>query len=192
MTPVARGGPATATEVLGLVAEALPTPLGRLLLVTDGDGRLRAAEWTDHRDRLLRLLARHYGPAGYALAEGAAAPAVVAAVAAYFAGELAAIDAVPVATAGTAFQRMVWAALRQIPAGLPVSYAALAVRLGRPAAARAVGHANGANPVSVVVPCHRLVGTDGALTGYAGGLARKRWLIAHEGAPGPFGGDPAA
>jgi methylated-DNA-[protein]-cysteine S-methyltransferase len=87
-----------------------------------------------------------------------------------------------VATGGTPFQRLVWAALREIAAGRTLSYAALAGRIGRPTAIRAVGLANGANPVGVVVPCHRVVGSDSTLTGYGGGLARKRWLLEHEGA----------
>ena len=88
----------------------------------------------------------------------------------------------PVVTAGTPFQRAVWAALRQIPVGTTLSYGALAERIGRKAAVRAVGAANGANPVAVVVPCHRVIGADGSLSGYGGGLERKRWLLAHEGA----------
>jgi methylated-DNA-[protein]-cysteine S-methyltransferase len=83
--------------------------------------------------------------------------------------------------AGTAFQRKVWTALTAIPAGATMSYGALAARLGMPRAVRAVGHANGANPLSVVVPCHRLIGADGSLVKYGGGLGRKRWLLAHEG-----------
>jgi methylated-DNA-[protein]-cysteine S-methyltransferase len=83
--------------------------------------------------------------------------------------------------AGTPFQRSVWSALRRIPAGTTTSYGALAEHIERPTAVRAVGHANGANPISVVVPCHRVIGADGSLTGYGGGLDRKRWLLAHEG-----------
>jgi len=97
------------------------------------------------------------------------------------AGVLSALDAIPVHTSGTPFQCEVWAALRAIPAGQTLSYGALAQAIGRPAAIRAVGHANGANPLSVVVPCHRLIGASGSLTGYGGGLERKRWLLAHEG-----------
>uniref|UniRef100_UPI00313846C6 methylated-DNA--[protein]-cysteine S-methyltransferase n=1 Tax=Ferrovibrio terrae TaxID=2594003 RepID=UPI00313846C6 len=82
----------------------------------------------------------------------------------------------------TSFQRKVWAALRKIPAGKTMTYGALAAQLGSPAAMRAVGAANGANPISVVVPCHRLVGANGTLIKYGGGLERKRWLLAHEGA----------
>jgi len=100
---------------------------------------------------------------------------------AYFAGDLTAIDDVPVATNGTPFQRTVWAALRRIPAGTTTSYGALAASIGYPSAMRAVGLANGANPVAIIVPCHRVIGADHSLTGYGGGLPRKRWLLEHEG-----------
>jgi methylated-DNA-[protein]-cysteine S-methyltransferase len=103
---------------------------------------------------------------------------------AYFAGDLGAIDALPVRPQGTEFQVEVWAALREIPVGTTTSYGALAASLGRPKAVRAVGRANGTNPVAIVLPCHRVVGHDGRLTGYGGGLAAKRWLLSHEGAPG--------
>ncbi len=99
----------------------------------------------------------------------------------YFSGDCGALDAVPVELNGTPFQRKVWEALRQIPAGSTLSYADLARRIGEPRAVRAVGAANGANPVAVIVPCHRVIGTDGTLTGYGGGLDRKQWLLAHEG-----------
>ena len=99
-----------------------------------------------------------------------------------FTGELHALDALPVATGGSAFQRRVWRALRDIPPGTTISYAELALRVERPSAFRAVGLANGANPIGIVVPCHRVIGSDGSLTGYGGGLERKRWLLAHEGA----------
>jgi O-6-methylguanine DNA methyltransferase len=103
------------------------------------------------------------------------------AIAAYFAGDLTALDRVPVKTNGTTFQKDVWSALRSIPAGETVSYGALAARIGRPRAVRAVGLANGRNPVGVIVPCHRVIGANGTLTGYAGGVERKRALLAHEG-----------
>jgi methylated-DNA-[protein]-cysteine S-methyltransferase len=96
------------------------------------------------------------------------------------AGHTAVLDSLEVETAGTPFQRTVWHALREIPAGATMSYGALAKRIGRPSAVRAVGLANGANPIGIVVPCHRVVGADGSLTGYGGGLERKRWLLAHE------------
>lgn len=101
---------------------------------------------------------------------------------AYFAGDVRALDAIPVSPGGTEFQRTVWRALRSIPAGSTRSYAELAAAIGRPTAPRAVGLANARNPVAIVIPCHRLVGSDAALTGYAGGLERKRWLLRHEGA----------
>ena len=127
-----------------------------------------------------RLLGLHYG-AAVTLAGGRAPSPARRALEAYLAGDLGAIDALAVETAGTLFQRAVWAKLRLIPAGETLTYAALAARIGRPKAVRAVGAANGANPIGVVVPCHRVIGADGALTGYGGGLERKRWLLAHEG-----------
>lgn len=99
----------------------------------------------------------------------------------YFEGELTALDDVPVELNGTPFQKQVWLALRRIPCGATISYAELARRIGKAAAVRAVGSANGANPVAVIVPCHRVIGSDGSLTGYGGGLERKQWLLAHEG-----------
>jgi methylated-DNA-[protein]-cysteine S-methyltransferase len=98
---------------------------------------------------------------------------------AYFAGELREFD-LPLAPAGTPWQRAVWDALKEVPYGTTMSYGELAARLGRPTASRAVGAANGRNPISVIVPCHRLIGSNGALTGYAGGLERKAWLLQHE------------
>jgi methylated-DNA-[protein]-cysteine S-methyltransferase len=107
-------------------------------------------------------------------------PGVRAALSRYFAGELEAIDSMAVELNGTDFQKRVWQALRRIPAGSTLSYAELARRIGEPAAVRAVGAANGANPVALVVPCHRVIGSNGTLTGYGGGLERKRWLLVHE------------
>ena len=154
-------------------------PFAELLLVTDADGVLRALDFSDFATRMQRLLARHYGV--FNLIEGTAPAAVVAGLDGYFSGDLAALDAISVATGGSDFQRQVWAALRAIPAGTTSGYGALATRIGRPGAARAVGLANGSNPIGIVVPCHRVIGASGALTGYAGGVQRKRWLLAHEG-----------
>jgi methylated-DNA-[protein]-cysteine S-methyltransferase len=106
-------------------------------------------------------------------------------LAAYFDGELGAIDAMPVELNGTEFQKRVWQALRRIPSGSTISYGELARRVGEPAAVRAVGAANGANPVALIVPCHRVIGADGSLTGYGGGLDRKKWLLVHEGVVAP-------
>ena len=98
----------------------------------------------------------------------------------YFAGEHGVIDSVAVELNGTPFQKRVWQALRHIPSGSTISYLELARRIGEPSAVRAVGAANGANPVALVVPCHRVIGSDGTLTGYGGGLDRKEWLLNHE------------
>ena len=105
---------------------------------------------------------------------------VSSALKAYFDGELTAIDGLAVCADGTPFQQTVWRALRDIPCGQTISYSTLARRIGRPTAVRAVGLANGSNPVGIVVPCHRVIGANGTLTGYGGGLDRKRWLLAHE------------
>jgi methylated-DNA-[protein]-cysteine S-methyltransferase len=116
------------------------------------------------------------------LTRGALPAAISGALAAYFAGELNGLRTLPLETGGTAFQREVWAALREIPAGQTLSYGALATRLGRAGAARAVGLANGSNPIGIVVPCHRVIGANASLTGYGGGMHRKQWLLEHEGA----------
>jgi methylated-DNA-[protein]-cysteine S-methyltransferase len=165
-----------------LTLDRLATPVGEMLVVTDADGAVRALDFADHEARMTRLLARH--APGARLIPGQAPAAVRQALTAYFAGTLGALDALPVRTAGTAFQAAVWAALRAIPAGETRSYGQLAAAIGRPAAVRAVGLANGSNPVGVIVPCHRVIGANGTLTGYAGGLERKRWLLAHEAGSG--------
>lgn len=164
-----------------LFYDEIETPIGRALLIADGDGNLRALDWEGYETRFLRLLRLHYGTA--TLVSPRAAPvAIRRALDAYFEGDFALLNSIPCATAGTDFQRAVWAALRDIPPGQTLSYGALAARLGCPKAVRAVGLANGANPIGVVVPCHRVIGSNGSLTGYGGGLERKRWLLAHEGA----------
>jgi methylated-DNA-[protein]-cysteine S-methyltransferase len=159
--------------------DRVQTPIGCALLLTDAEDRLRAFDWDDHDERFQRWLRVHYGK-NVSLQPGRS-DAVRDAVDAYFAGDLTSIDAIPCRTAGTPFQQSVWAALREIPAGHTTSYGALAAKLGSPAATRAVGLANGSNPIGVVVPCHRVIGANGSLTGYGGGLERKRWLLAHEG-----------
>lgn len=144
----------------------LDTPLGPLLLVSDGTALVAATFDGDP-------------PPGAVPEADAVLSTASAELRAYFGGE-AATFSVPVRTAGTPFQERVWAALREIPHGATLSYGALAARLGDPKAGQAVGAANGQNPVAVVVPCHRVVGSDGSLTGYAGGLERKRALLALE------------
>jgi methylated-DNA-[protein]-cysteine S-methyltransferase len=108
---------------------------------------------------------------------------VISKLRSYFKGNLTALDSIKVDTGGTPFQQLVWRALRRIPLGKTISYGELARRIRRPAAFRAVGAANGTNPVSIVIPCHRVIGADGRLTGFGGGLDRKQWLLRHEGAP---------
>jgi methylated-DNA-[protein]-cysteine S-methyltransferase len=166
-----------------LILDYLETPIGKALLVGDGQGFLRALDWQDHEPRMRLLLRRRYGSA-VTVQAGRLPAAVRDALAAYFAGALTRLNDIECAPAGTRFQRAVWAALRKIPAGRTSTYGALAARLGHPKGGRAVGLANGANPIAIVIPCHRVLGADGALTGYGGGLDRKRWLLAHEGAPG--------
>ena len=162
--------------------ERMNTPTGRMLIVTDDHDRLRAADWEYYEDRMQRLLQRHCGDGAIRLCAAARPSPARRGLQAYFDGDLRAIDGVATATNGTAFQHAVWAALREIPVGSTISYGQLAARLGRATAVRAVGLANGANPTPVVVPCHRVIGADGSLTGFGGGLDRKRWLLAHEGA----------
>ena len=172
------------TPVLRLRIDRTDTPIGELIVVADAEGRLRATHWADGEARLVRMFQRHYGEHGFALEPARDPSGLTAAISAYFDGDLAVIDGLPVAMEGTPFQRAVWTALRAIPAGTTLSYSALARRIDRPSAVRAVGLANGANPVGVVVPCHRVVGADGTLTGYGGGIFRKRWLLAHEASAG--------
>ena len=161
-----------------LLLDRIGTPIGEALLVTDEAECLRGFDWSDYVARMRLLLRRQYG--GLEPSEGAAPKTVRHAISSYFAGDLTALATIRWETAGTAFQRGVWKALTAIPAGATLSYGALAAKLGTPKAVRAVGLANGANPISVVVPCHRVIGADGSLTGYGGGLERKRWLLEHE------------
>lgn len=163
-----------------LYLDRLETPIGTALLVTDDEGFLRALDWSDYEARMHRLLRRHYG--NVVLNDGPASKDITRALNGYFAGDLDQLKTIKWRTNGTPFQRKVWTKLQTIPPGKTSSYGIMADRLKVPNAARAVGLANGANPVSVVVPCHRLIGADGSLTGYGGGLERKQWLLAHEGA----------
>jgi methylated-DNA-[protein]-cysteine S-methyltransferase len=159
--------------------DRLKTPIGVALLVTDDDSVLRALDWEDYEPRMRELLRLQCG--AVELKEARAPAAVKTALSGYFKGDLDRLGEIAWRVAGTPFQRKVWNALPKIPAGSTLSYGALAARLGSPRAMRAVGHANGANPISVVVPCHRLIGANGSLVKYGGGLERKRWLLRHEG-----------
>ena len=168
------------SESLPLPIDRLTTPIGEMSIVANRDGNLRAIDWTDHETRMRRFLRLHYGENGFRLEPARNPNGLTYAIGSYFEGELTAIDVLPVKTGGTLFQREVWRGLRNIPCGTTVSYAKFAERIGRPAAVRAVGLANGSNPVGVVVPCHRVIGTNGSLTGYGGGIERKSWLLKHE------------
>ena len=151
-------------------SSTLPTPIGELVLTADPDGALTrlylpnrppdTSGW-ERDDALLE-------PARRQLAE-------------YFAGERTEFD-VPLRPTGAPFQLQVWAALLKIPYGETASYGEIAREIGHPTAFRAVGAANGQNPIAIIVPCHRVIGSNGSLTGYGGGLERKRWLLEHEGA----------
>ncbi|MGV3553486.1 methylated-DNA--[protein]-cysteine S-methyltransferase [Rhizobium sp.] len=152
--------------------------IGPIHMVTDG-GTLIALEFGDVEHRLMPMLRARFG-AAMALHIADGTNDIAAVIRRYFAGDLRALDAIAVDGGGTAFQRQAWKALRAIPPGEVRTYGQMAVLLGRPNAFRAVGAANALNPISLVVPCHRLVGSNGALTGYGGGIARKRWLLEHE------------
>jgi methylated-DNA-[protein]-cysteine S-methyltransferase len=158
----------------------LDTPIGPALAVTDADGMLRAFDWEDHAGRIAELLRLQYGAVDLK-ADGAPPKAIRSALSRYFKGDLDALKTIAWRINGTAFQRKVWNALPKIPAGHTMTYGALAAKLGSPNAMRAVGHANGSNPISVVIPCHRVIAANGALVKYGSGLARKRWLLTHEG-----------
>lgn len=165
-----------------LDTRTLRSPVGELVLYARGDALvgLEFADAGERRDALVRSFARHLG--GIELREHADPAGAATRLARYFEGEVAALDAQPADPQGTPFQRTVWAALRRIPAGATWSYSQLADAVGNPAARRAVGAANGANPVAIVIPCHRVIAADRTLWGYGGGLPRKRWLLTHEGA----------
>jgi methylated-DNA-[protein]-cysteine S-methyltransferase len=163
-----------------LTIDRLNTPIGVALLAVDEDGFLRAFDWSDFEARNRKLISRYNG--GPPIAPGAAPAAMRQALTDYFDGDLTAIERIHWRTCGTPFQHACWRALCQIPVGTTASYGQQAMRIGKPKAVRAVGLANGANPVGVVVPCHRVIGSNGTLTGYGGGLHRKRWLLRHEGA----------
>jgi methylated-DNA-[protein]-cysteine S-methyltransferase len=167
-----------------LFIDKVESPIGTILLIHDSEERLRALDFHDYEPRMRRLLRVQWGQDGCDFViKNRPAPSVTRnALAGYFAGNLTMIDAVPVTTAGTSWQRDVWAGLREIRPGMTLSYGALARKLGHPNSVRAVGLANGANPIAIVVPCHRVIGTDGSLSGYGGGISRKRWLLTHEGA----------
>ena len=163
--------------MIELTSAVIASPIGALS-VTVGPNGLVGVDFDVAPAELQRRLERRVGPCTVAPGMHPAAALLTA----YFGGKLVAPQMLQVAPLGTPFQRQVWAALRKIPAGRTISYADLASWIGRPTAVRAVASANGDNPVPIVVPCHRVIGADGSLTGYGGGIERKRWLLKHEGA----------
>jgi methylated-DNA-[protein]-cysteine S-methyltransferase len=164
-----------------LTLSKIDAPIGAFLIATDHEGVLRAVDFWANEPRLRAQLSRQY--ADVAVEHGQAPAPILTAFADYFGGDIRALERVPVATVGTGFQQKVWATLQRIPAGQTWSYGQLAKEIGEEGAARAVGLANGQNPIAIVIPCHRVIGADGSLTGFGGGLPRKRWLLDHEGAP---------
>lgn len=161
-----------------LFLELVPSPTGVLRLVTDDEGALHRLDWGGEDERVGR--SRDDGQAQFE--PHPAVSQARRALEAYFAGDLAALDGVTTRPEGTEFQLQVWAALRTIPAGATASYGEIAAQIGQKGAARAVGAANNRNPVAIVIPCHRVIGANGALVGYGGGLERKLLLLRHEGA----------
>ncbi len=161
-----------------LYADRIESPIGTILIISDG-ARLCALDFLGYDHRMSAFLAARYG--AFQLHDAQDPGGASSAVRAYLGGDMTALDAVAADPGGTPFQARVWAELRRIPVGTTITYGALAQRVGQPAASRAVGHANSLNPVAIVIPCHRVIGADATLTGYAGGLDRKRWLLEHEG-----------
>lgn len=167
-------------------AATMPSPIGELLLVAEGD-RLTELH-LDAESGRAGAAGRLAFRGGRLAADGGAAGVLRAAIEqleAYFAGELRDFD-LPLALRGTPFQRRVWAELQRIAYGQTISYGELARRIGQPTASRAVGLANGRNPIALIVPCHRVIATGGKLGGYGGGLDRKRWLLEHEARRAPL------
>ena len=156
------------------------SPIGEIVVACKGDA-LCALDWADadKQAQMLAWLRRRFGD--FERVEARDPGGVCTRLGAYLLGDLDALDEIVVDGGGTEFQRKVWKGLRRIGAGKIVSYQGLAQRLGMPTSVRAVARANALNPISIVVPCHRVIGSDGSLTGYGGGLPRKRWLLEHEG-----------
>lgn len=161
-----------------LLTDRVPSPIGDIIVVSDGHA-LRALDFDEYEQRMHGLLKRYYGDIRLKRAQDPGGASTM--IKRYLAGDLDAIRDAEVATQGTPFQELVWSHLRRIPAGTTWSYGELARSIGKPKASRAVGLANGSNPIAIVVPCHRVIGANGTLTGYGGGMERKHWLLVHEG-----------
>jgi methylated-DNA-[protein]-cysteine S-methyltransferase len=157
--------------------DRINSAIGTVLIVSDGES-LCAVDFLDYEHRMRKLLSQRY--AKYELVERSNPQGFSDRLRAYFDRDFTALSDLPVNPGGTEFQQKVWQALRSIPVGKTWTYGELAQHLGQPTASRAVGMANSLNPIGIVLPCHRVVGANGKLTGYAGGLERKRWLLEHE------------
>ncbi len=159
-----------------LFTGSVSSPIGEVKFVESRTG-VCALGFADGWERLERVLRRRFGDTAYTTVS--ANPTELA-LKAYFEGDMDALDQLALDSAGSDFQCLVWKALRKIEAGGTCSYGELARKLGRPTSQRAVANANARNPVSLITPCHRVIGAGGALTGYAFGIERKRWLLDHE------------
>jgi methylated-DNA-[protein]-cysteine S-methyltransferase len=164
--------------IMKLLIDRIESPLGTIILISDGD-RLCALDFAGYEPRMMGLLHKRYQ--SLELLEATDPQGFSSKVRAYLNGDYESLNDIAVNAGGTDFQQLVWQGLRTIPVGTTASYGELATKLGKPTATRAVGMANSLNPVAIVVPCHRVIGAKAKLTGYAGGLARKQWLLEHEG-----------
>jgi methylated-DNA-[protein]-cysteine S-methyltransferase len=161
-----------------LLLDSFDSPIGTVIIVADAH-QLCSLDFADCEQRMMTLLQRRYGSVH--LTQTIDPYGFSSRIRAYFTGDYGCLDDIPVNTGGTNFQQRVWSALRTIPPGTITTYGKLAARLGKPTAYRAVGAANALNPIGIVLPCHRVIGADASLTGYAGGIERKHWLLQHEG-----------
>lgn len=161
-----------------LAVDRINSAIGEIIVVTDQE-KLCALDFGNYEVRMMTLLQRRFGQVQLNPAKNPLG--ICDRIQAYLDGDYHSLAGIPVSTGGTAFQQQVWFALRTIPVGTILTYGQLAAQLGKPTASRAVGMTNSLNPVSIVLPCHRVIGSNGKLTGYAGGLERKTWLLKHEG-----------
>ena len=169
---------------MSLMWDELDSAIGRVIVVTNLT-HVVAVDFADCERRMQKILSLRYGDSERSRTDNPLG--VTSRLRAYFAGELDALDDIPADPHGSEFQQSVWRELRRIPVGQTISYGQLATRIGQPTASRAVGMANSKNPVGIVIPCHRVIGANGKLTGYAGGVGRKQWLLDHERAGAQLG-----
>lgn len=158
----------------------IKTPLGKLVIWLSKDNTLQFAGWPESKEETQKQLERYYNVKNIELQPKNDTNPIISIIGNYFKGDIKGIDTLTVASFGTAFQKKVWQALRNIPTGSTCSYSDIAKQIGKPLASRAVGMANHCNPIAIIVPCHRVIGKNNKLTGYAGGLDKKQWLLDHE------------